>query len=97
MTKEFKTWKASRWEDFAEVCEANCETVFDYRGNIYFITNILGDGHDGWFCSRLVPGGKCTYDPVSRDCETLEALSEEPMFDGLSPRECYMEFDIYNS
>ncbi|MBW3088816.1 hypothetical protein KIH77_08785 [Bifidobacterium sp. 82T24] len=100
MTGRTYPYRTDDWQWFSELCQGNCETIFDYNDREYFITMITGAGHDGWFVCNLEPFKRdFTYDPISRDCTTFEELADEKIFDGKtkSIRDCYREFDLWQS
>ncbi|WP_055428150.1 hypothetical protein [Bifidobacterium aesculapii] len=100
MTGRTYPYRTDDWEWFSSICHGECEAIFGYKGHEYFVTNITGDGHDGWFACNLEPFKHgFVYDPISHDHDTFEQLADEKIFDGKtkSIRDCYREFDLWQS
>lgn len=90
-------YRAPDWETFVDACSADCEAFFSYDGTDYFVTDIRGAGHDGWFVALAEPFRKdFSYAPVAKDCDTFDELADQPVFpDGSTLRERFPELDMW--
>lgn len=86
-------------ERFKALCKANIETYFDYEKRSYFVTN-REDGDFTWFVCDGEPFARnLSIVPVSGEHDSLDGLFDEKIFDGKtkSIRDCYREFDLWQS
>lgn len=100
MTGKEYPYRTDDWNLFKELCEANIETYFDYRGREYFVTNYEEDGGFKWFVCDFPPFKKdLSLVPVSREYDSLEELADARILDNhtRSIRDCYREFDLWQS
>ncbi|MBW3088145.1 hypothetical protein KIH77_05300 [Bifidobacterium sp. 82T24] len=93
-------YRTDDWNLFKELCEANIEMYFDYKGREYFVTSFQGGDDFTWFVCDFLPFKKdLSLVPVSDKYDSLEKLADEKIFDGRtkSIRDCYREFDLWQS